>query len=162
MVDNLSQAWQNMSPTLRKKIQPRKPRGRDLGLKSLSSSQVIQCPAALEVRIRQWTDDPSTFLPKGEIDTSIHPLAQLYHRLKLQHSNPDRDSICWRFDLLLLHNWKTDFGKECLSDISNDQLVDTIQHFNTVQDDKKNVESLVLKLANAGGRYHRLAQDLGL
>lgn len=145
---------------MKEKIQLHKPRGRDLALKNLSSSQAIQCLAEFKGRICQWSDDSLTFLPKEGINTSIYPLAQLYFRLKCQHSNPDKDSIGWRFEFLLLHNWKTGLGKGCLSDLSNDQLVNTIQQFNTVQDDKKNIGNLVLKLANAGGRYHRLAQDL--
>lgn len=99
MIDNLFQAQKNLLPALKEKIQLCKPKVSDLVLKSLSSSQAIQYPATLKDRIRQQTDNSSTFLPKSKISTSIHPLAQLYYRLKFQYSNRDRNSICQRFDI---------------------------------------------------------------
>jgi hypothetical protein len=128
------------------------------------SDERIIINESIKPLLPSWLENPSTFLHYSPKNTQFNGDLPARFYLTLKRLNESRvvDLVRWRFYLLGFYELKKTFGRQQLRANSGDEFANLIieselEIDNTQDDVKQNCASW----ANAGGRYGKIAEELG-
>lgn len=110
-----------------------------------------------------WETTPITFLQAAPADFQLSRElpAALYIFLRDLDQSRAVDTIKWRFHLVGFHQLKQDLGKSALRSRSGDEFCNLVVGSDLIHDPLETVRKNCITWANAGGRYEKVARELG-
>jgi hypothetical protein len=127
------------------------------------SEEHITVNKSVKPLLKTWEANPTTFLQyaPANIQLSRELPAAFYFILKDLDQSRAVDAIKWRFYLVGFCQLKQDFGKSVLRSGSGDAFFDFVIGSNLIDDPSDIVKKNCTAWANAGGRYEKIARELG-
>lgn len=127
------------------------------------SKDHIAIDQSVEPLLETWEAAPTTFLqaPPAKAQLSGELPAAFYSILRDLNQSRAVDAIRWRFYLVGFYKLKQELGKSLLRSEARDAFFDRIVSSNMIDDPPDTVKKNCTTWANAGGRYEKIASELG-